>query len=61
MSTTSSKDIVAERVASGENLAEGALIMPKLPKSDAMAPEPAIARTKPIAPGKKFFTVLLPG
>jgi hypothetical protein len=35
MSATSSKDTVAERVASGEKRAEGVLIRPRLPKSEA--------------------------
>ena len=55
MSTTSSKDIVAESVASRGILAEGALIMPRLPKSDAEAPKFAIASARPMDLGKNFF------
>ena len=56
MSVTSSRDIVAESVASGENLAEGTLIMPRLPKSEAMTLRFAIASTRPMELGKNFFT-----
>jgi hypothetical protein len=55
MSATSSKDIVAESVASEENLAEGTLIMPRLPKSEAMTLKFAIARTRQMELGKNFF------